>query len=506
MKQSFSQKRIPTLLGLGVLIIGMIAGVLFLGQGFGAFSPRATAQTTPKNVQISNITDSGFTVSFITDDSTIGFIKYGTAADALKLQVSDDRDQISGSVTSYTTHYISVRELQPNTPYFFTLGTGSQARFDNNGAPYTTKTAVRTGNPSPALTIYGNVLNEQNQPASGSIVYAQIDGVGQLSSLVKDSGSWSIPLSNARTSDGSGYARLDANTSVALTVQGILASSTTATQTTVAQAQPMPALTLGTTGQQIAQTLPSPSAFDTTQIASPSPSPVEFASPVATTSATIADQNPSSSGIDTTNASSSATTTPGENRVLNVEATTPPVIETTQPVIIGQAPANVQVTIQIHSATQITSQIQADNTGSFSLDLAELSKTLEPGEHTITISYVDPQTGKTVTQQKTFTVTANAQAASTQQLALATSPTLQPYGTSNPFPATDTPTPTPTLVSTNSGEVRSTMPATGSALPTSGSTETTIALIGAGLLLLVAGGWSFALSRKTHMIEEIGEE
>src|SRR5258708_6437487 len=114
MNKNWNQKRIPTLLGLGVLIVGLIAGIVFLGQGFGAFSPRATAQTTPKNIQISNITDNGFTVSFLTDDSTVSFVKYGTTATALNLQVSDDRDQISGTVSTYTTHYISLRELQPN--------------------------------------------------------------------------------------------------------------------------------------------------------------------------------------------------------------------------------------------------------------------------------------------------------------------------------------------------------------------------------------------------------
>ena len=226
MKKTWSQRNIPTLLGLGVLVIGLVAGSLFLGQGFGAFSPRATAQTTPKNIEITNVTDSGFTVSFITDESTIGFIKYGTSPDALKLQVGDDRDQISGTVNPHTTHYISVRELQPKTSYYFTLGTASNSKFDNGGQPYSTTTAARTGNPGPAMTIYGTVvLSDGSQPASGAIVYADIVGVGKLSSLVKESGSWSIPLSSARVKDGSAYAKIDATTPVALFIQGIEVSS-----------------------------------------------------------------------------------------------------------------------------------------------------------------------------------------------------------------------------------------------------------------------------------------
>src|SRR5258708_5179568 len=98
MKKTWSKKRIPTLIGLGVLVVGLVAGIVFLGQGFGAFSPRATAQTTPKNVQISNVSDSGFTVSFLTDDTAAAFIKYGITPGAMNSQVSDDRDQVSGTV------------------------------------------------------------------------------------------------------------------------------------------------------------------------------------------------------------------------------------------------------------------------------------------------------------------------------------------------------------------------------------------------------------------------
>jgi len=71
------KKKIPTLIGLGVLVLGLIIGTIFFSQGTGVFAPRATPQTTPSNVQISNVSDKGFTVSFFTAEKTPGFVKYG---------------------------------------------------------------------------------------------------------------------------------------------------------------------------------------------------------------------------------------------------------------------------------------------------------------------------------------------------------------------------------------------------------------------------------------------
>ncbi len=505
MKNTWSQKRIPTLLGLGVLVVGLVAGILFLGQGFGSFSPRATPQTTPKNIQVTNVTDSGFTVSFITDESTTSFIKYGTEPTTLNLQVSDDRDQISGTVTPYTTHYISARELKANTTYYFTIGTGSNAKFDNNGQPYSVKTAIKSGNPGAALTIYGTV-NNPTGPASGSIVYAEIEGVTKLSSLVKDSGSWSIPLSSAHTADGASYAKPDSTAPVVLTVQGPQENLTASSTTTVAQAQPAPPFALGDGNLATNENQTSDAAAgDQTDSSQATENIVVSPSPDNST----ATENQPSSLSSLTDVNDAAIQSPAPSEapavtVVDLQAEQTQVVQTDQPTITGSVPANVKVTIEIHSETQITSQVQADDTGTFSLDLAELAKTLEPGVHTVTISYTDPQTGKVVTQQKTFTVEPKT---TTQQLALAqTSSSTQPFGSSNPYAITDpTPSPTPTpSTATSSTDIdgRTTMPTDPNDLPTSGSTETTIALVGFGILLIAAGSWSFMLSRQsTNTIE-----
>src|SRR5260221_428779 len=112
MKNSLSRKQIPTLLGICILVVSLVAGVVVFYVAGTGFLPRATAQSTPKNPVISNVKDTSFTVSFLTDESTPGFLKYGTDQSNLKLQVGDDRDQLSGSVGQFTTHFITVHQLK----------------------------------------------------------------------------------------------------------------------------------------------------------------------------------------------------------------------------------------------------------------------------------------------------------------------------------------------------------------------------------------------------------
>ena len=140
-RKKLFQRQIPTVLGMIILVIALGAGVLFMGDGLGVFAPRATPQTTPKNSKVTNVTDTGFTVSFLTDETTAGFIKYGTEEGSLKSQASDDRDQLSGSVGEYSLHHITVRGLQAATKYYYVMGTGSNAEFDKEGQPFEISTA-----------------------------------------------------------------------------------------------------------------------------------------------------------------------------------------------------------------------------------------------------------------------------------------------------------------------------------------------------------------------------
>ena len=200
-KKSFFQRQFPTLIGLTILVVALVGGIVVAGNSTGIFAPRASPQTTPKKIKLTNVSDTSFTVSFLTEEATVGFIKYGTQDNQLKSQASDDRDQLSGVIGKFPSHHITVRGLKPNTKYFYLLGTGSGATFDNKGQAFVVSTAQRGGTPSAAKTAYGSVLTSAGGPAEGALVYLAVEGTGEMSSLVKSSGSWAIPLSNSPKSD-----------------------------------------------------------------------------------------------------------------------------------------------------------------------------------------------------------------------------------------------------------------------------------------------------------------
>jgi hypothetical protein len=500
MKKSFSQKQIPTLIGIAILVISLIGGIALIGKGGEIFAPRAAPQTTPKKIKATNIKDDSFTVSFVTDETTTGFLKYGTAANAIKSQSGDDRDQLTGSVGQFTTHYITVRDLQPDTTYYYLLGTSSGSKFDNNGVPFEIKTAKKAGTPPIARTIYGTILNANNTPAVGAIVYVNITGAGELSALTKESGSWAVPLSSARTLDGSKFATINKDDSVLVTVQGRDIASTATASMKIEEAQPAKNIILGQNAVAENTSAASDSASITSTQESPLPiadaSPSPIASPELTDanqatssgspfpdftagsngsdSATIATQNPDFGGFG--GLLSSPTPEQPTQTVVDVNSQTTQIVDTSQPVITGQAIPNVTLKIEIHSNEQITTQTTTDSTGNYVVDLESLKKDLEPGEHTVTITYTDPNTGKEVTTTKTFTVAGSS-------LALAsTSPS--PFGTSNPFPVASA-SASPSL------EPRVSLPASSSTLPRSGSVSTTYILLFSGLFFLIAGVWSY---------------
>lgn len=507
---SLWSKRIPTLFGVGILVTGLIVGVVFIGQGAGVFAPRASAETTPKNVKITNVSEGIFTVSFLTDAPTPAFVKYSTDETKLSLQQPDDRDQLSGNIGEYTSHHITIRGLQPATAYYFVIGTGSGALFDNNGTVFKITTAKKAGAPAAAKTIYGSVTTPSGAPADGSIVYIKIPGAYEQSSLVKASGSWAVPLSGARTADGNAYAAVTDETELQITAQGPQVGDMQSLNVKVKNAQPVATIAFGKPVVQAQAPVVSPSPSPTSEPATvPTPAPTPLSTP--TPASTGAPRNSTNALTDLANATPSAQASPSATPTVSqtqsntvdlkaVEQTKQaPTVDTSQPIITGQAAPNVTVKIEVHSENQIYQQVVTDDQGNFVLDLASLKTQLEPGEHTVTYSYVDPTTGKEVTKSQTFTVSAEEPQA-----------TNQPYGSGNPVPmetatqsATATSsaqTATASAAASSSAKAASSTArvstASTSGTPVSGAIGATMALIFGGLFFIISGVWSFWASRE----------
>ncbi|MCA9370054.1 MAG: fibronectin type III domain-containing protein [Pseudomonadales bacterium] len=505
------QKRIPTLLGVGVLVLGLVVGTILFRSGTGVFSPRASAEAMPTSVRTTNLTDSTFTVSFLTGKETQGFIQYGTSATNLDSQVSDDRVQLSaGNEQLYTLHHITVRGLQPETTYYYVLGADGN-EYDKEGKPFQITTTKRGSVPPAARTINGTILSQDNQPAADSVVYVSLTNVGEMSTLVRNpAGSWAIPLSDARKKDGSGYAEIKDTDLLNIFVQGTNPSDTIQYSTAVSGAQPVTTLAFGTPPQEQTTAYQPPAteskvASESTQQKETSPSPSTIVLVPSSTPSPLPSPSPSPSPSSTTSTLGRET---NKNTIdLTQEAHT--TVETTQPTISGTAAPQVKVVVTINSETQIIKEVVTDDSGNFLVDLEQLGEQLEPGEHTVQYQYTDPNTGQPISKTQTFTVTGG----SSRQLAqVLPSPSATPYGTGNPYPITSpSPSPSPSLSpsptasmsaspsATVSGRVA--YPSTESGIPVSGSVDTTLMLIISGIFLLFAGTWTFWVGNELHSEE-----
>lgn len=498
-----SQKRIPTLLGLGVLVIALVAGTLMIGAGPGVFAPRATPETTPQSVRVSNVTDSSFTVSFVTLEATAGFVRYGTSSNDLRSQAADDRDQLSGSVGSYRTHHVSVRGLEQNQTYYFLIGTGSGATFDNEGQPFSVTTTQRSGTPAAAKTIYGSVVGETGAPADGAIVYISHPDAGDMSSLVKSSGSWAVPLSNARTVEGDGYAQIGDDELITITVQGMTPTQRAQFELRVNQAQPVPNINLTATGatlddDELEIGREEVIDEDEGEIEEEPEEVEELEEEVIEIEEELEEEEVEEEArigrLDQLLTEEEEVSEEVTVIDLTQENEEEIVVTTSQPTIVGRAAPNTTVNITIRSENHIEQTLVTDEEGNFTLDLSQLESELEPGEHTVTYSYIDPDTSEEVSNTTTFWV-ADASLANTQNTQTANQ--TQPFGTEEPFPIIEEETDLEEEIATEPAEpvTRSAMPATDSAIPESGSVGTTFALIFGGLFFLTSGFWSFWVAR-----------
>ncbi|MBP9700054.1 fibronectin type III domain-containing protein [Candidatus Woesebacteria bacterium] len=432
----FHIKHIPTLLGLLILAAGLIGGILVVNNtNTNSFLPRAAPESEPKDVKITNVSDTTFTVSWTTDTKTTGFIQYGTSNLSLTSTAQDDRNQLTGESSLYKTHHVTVRSLRPNTTYYFKIGTGNKELYDNSGKPYETKTVGAIS--GSAQTIYGEVVTMDKMPANGAILYVSADNLSPLSVLTQSTGSFVLPLSQARSKNLQQATTLTPTEKLTLFVVSPSDSSTSLITIKLSDSQPIPEIVLGT-NHDFTQTTsvstpelpnltpptPAQSKF-TTQLLSPpteviSPTKLEILVP------TVADQT----------------------------------FTTSLPTFSGVAPAQTAVKLTISGAAQLVSTPTTDDTGAWEF---RPTVALKKGSYTLTASA--SISGLLQSTSRSFSINT------------ATTPT----PTSNPsvFGAMDEIVVDDATPSASSSAT----------LPVAGNISYTLALIIAGMGLLVTGSY-----------------
>lgn len=344
-------RKIPTVFGFIIITIGIVVTTLLVKTG-GLLQINAGPGQEPKNAQITNVSDTSFTLIYTTDDNVIGTINYGADQNNLDSVALDDRDQLTQSVTKYSVHSITVRELKPQTAYYFSITSGDK-KYLNKGSLYSIKTGSQiNAQPSIDPPISGKVILPDGSAPSQALVIVSVNNAQKISTVSKTDGSYAIPLNSLRNESLDSYFNLDQNSIINIEItSGAMSSSVSVSQS---QISPVPIVTLSNT-------------YDFSSPSSNSPSPA-------------ADNNDQSfRSLDGKPKSSEPQIlTPKSNGELNSQ----------QPKFEGRANANETVNIEIHSDEQIQTQVKADSTGNWSFTP---TSPLSPGNHTITITTKNSQ-------------------------------------------------------------------------------------------------------------------
>ncbi|MEA3355457.1 MAG: Ig-like domain-containing protein [Patescibacteria group bacterium] len=432
-----SKFHFPTALGLFILLVAVGVG-LFLVKTKTGVKIGTDESFIPKQVRITNVNETGFTVSWLTNGSINGLVKYGSESNSIKQSALDDRDQMTGESGKFEVHYVTVKNLSPSTNYFFKLESGKK-QFDNNGKPFEIVTGAVLGTPPAADPVYGTILSSSGSGAEGVIVYLNMPNAAPMSALAKTNGNWALSLSMARTSDLGSYLVYDTQaTMINILVQGGSVGNSPVI-TTTSNDSPVPDITLG-------------KSHDFRDVVDESINNLDASTDV--------DSEPSNSGFDLAPvASGSAMITESGEITLDNPSFEGEIINATQPAFIGTGLPGTVLSITVNSQNAYTGSTTIDEDGSWEFIPSE---GLEPGEHEVTVNYIDSE-GDEKTLTRSFLIAAAGESE------------------------------VPAITATESGSVGSTLsgrtelPSTESGVPDPGTWEVTLMMLLTGVGLVFGG-------------------
>jgi hypothetical protein len=192
-------KKIPTLVGF-LLVAILLAVVNMASQALTRLRTDASDANQPLHIKVTNQAETSVTISWVTSSPVTGALVI-TGDSLIPKTYFDERD-ISGRQGKFRTHSVSASGLKPDTTYSFSILSNSKT-FTNNDPIFRFQTAVQK---TPVLSefdpAYGTVgTTGTTDPVSDAIVYLTLTGAQTLSTLVRDNGSWIIPINLVRTAN-----------------------------------------------------------------------------------------------------------------------------------------------------------------------------------------------------------------------------------------------------------------------------------------------------------------
>lgn len=198
----------------GIFIILSIAITIFLIQQGVLTVTRARPTSIPGNIQITNVSDSSFTVIFTTELSVAGALRIPEGGTGNTI-ILDDRDKPLGNQNSYFSHHITVPNLEPQKTYSFIII--SEGKEYSSPAEYIVTTGPPISeNPPSQNPLYGIVNLPDGNKGSDTIVTAKTNTSQTISSVTNGDGNYVLPTNSLKTESLSGYEILADDTQISL--------------------------------------------------------------------------------------------------------------------------------------------------------------------------------------------------------------------------------------------------------------------------------------------------
>ena len=348
--------RIPTIIGVIVLVIGVTAGVLLISSKQ-IFKLGAQGTNPPKNVRVSNIAGDSFTVTWTTQEKSINSLLWGNDKTNLS---KPEGDEIGGSGF---THSATVRGLTPQKIYYFIINSGGK-EYDNNSIPWQLTTGAQLAQPETPNIISGSVLTATGTPATNALIRVQVGGAGPLSTIASENGSWVISLSSLRTTDLNSYYQINESADIVEISAQAGPTGVSSAQIYAKSAKPVPPLILGQVHDY--KNLP-PSQTEGVPGADPGLPGYSSRSSGFNVDYSIPESTPSAVSLNSID----------EGETVSSEL----------PEFFGEGPPGIEIDITVESDPTTTSiNVNENGTWSWSPD-----ENLEPGDHTISITWIDAE-------------------------------------------------------------------------------------------------------------------
>lgn len=186
----FRQKRTHlSTIAVVLVVVGLI--------GFGTFyfssnsTPTRASKKTLVQKELVNVTSNQVGLFWQSEGKETGWVLFGEDPDTLNGTASDERGD---SKSEFQLHYVLMKNLKPDTTYYYKVVSGNEVVTDLDGNPFTFKTPKTMPPISTAKPAYGKLALKAGEPAKDALIMIKAEGAYPLVTFTKMTGEWLVPM------------------------------------------------------------------------------------------------------------------------------------------------------------------------------------------------------------------------------------------------------------------------------------------------------------------------